>query len=298
MICTELGEHEFSKLSPEEQRAIDQLVWVRCCMHKELNTAKGRYTRMSKYWVRMGLPRPLKLMNWDNATAFNIGNDSAKEQASSASQGSAVKLMTLAGSLFNHSNNKKGQQDSYNNFFEERLGYCVKFPDTSNTRYQSHCEAATVLLHHHNLYIEFMELIRDKKEMRTFNHMESNVYHALKDPATLEELFVLAVFYIAISRPYMHCVWGRDHQNINALDLGPLHHEILNFMHQIIEKPSLILGEQATYETATFDKQPFDSPEGFELIKSSHESYHNIDGLLLEFFYWGSRNLWSLFCRV
>lgn len=232
----------------------------------------------------MGLPGLLKLMNHDNAAAFSIGGESVKDQASSASQGSAVKLTSLSGSIFNHKDDKKGQQDTYNNFFEERLGKHTRFPDTSNTRYQSHCEAATTLLLYRDLFLEFMELVRSKKESQTFNHMESNVYQGLQDLSTLEELCVLSLFSLAVSHPYMRRIRGENHQNTNALDLGPLHHEILAFMHQVIEDPSLILGEQATYQTATFDKKPFNHPEIFVLIKSSQTSYLHLEGLLVDFF--------------
>jgi len=40
-----------------------------------------------------------------------------------------------------------------------KLGYQVPFPDTSNIRYHSHCNAASELLVHLLLYKEFLELV-------------------------------------------------------------------------------------------------------------------------------------------
>jgi hypothetical protein len=66
--------------------------------------------------------------------------------------------------IFNHKDDKKGQQDSFHIFFERHLGYTIKFPDTSNTRFQSHCMAAATLILFLPYFLEFLLLVRDKKE--------------------------------------------------------------------------------------------------------------------------------------
>ncbi|KAF8234877.1 hypothetical protein L208DRAFT_1104070, partial [Tricholoma matsutake] len=61
------------------------------------------------------------------------------------------------------------------------------FPDTSNTWFQSHCNAAVELIIYLPVYLKFLLLVHDKKEKQNFNHMESNIFNALKDIPTLME---------------------------------------------------------------------------------------------------------------
>ena len=112
-------------------------------------------------------------------------------------------MTNLAGAVFNHKDNKKGQQDTLQFFFKAKIGYMTSFPDTSNTCYQSHCKVAAVLLLYLPLFIEFLELVCDKKDSRSFNHMEFNVYRGLQDIPTLTELAVLVLYAQSISHPYM-----------------------------------------------------------------------------------------------
>ena len=83
------------------------------------------------------------------------------------------------------------------------ISYMIAFPDTSNTQYQLHCEAVAVLLLYLPLFIEFLELVWDKKDSGSFNHMESNVYHGLQDIPTLTKLAMLVLYAQSISHPYM-----------------------------------------------------------------------------------------------
>jgi len=128
-----IGEEEFQKFLEEEKASIDLFLWVGCCMHKELNTFKGGCKGLGEYWISKGIQGPVKLMNKDNNAAAELGNEETKQHAEENSTGGAVKLATLAGSLWRHKDKKKGQQDSYKNFMEEKLNYIVNFPDTSNT---------------------------------------------------------------------------------------------------------------------------------------------------------------------
>ena len=105
-----------------------------------------------------------------------------------------------------------------------KLGYQVPFPDTSNIRYHSHCNAASELLVHLPLYKEFLELVRDKKESGTFNYMEQNIYKALYDIPTLTELAALSLYSQSICIIYMKQV--RSNPKTSALDLGPLHDDV------------------------------------------------------------------------
>ena len=111
-LCIELGKKAFAGLSVEEWQGIDFLIWTGCCMHKEINSVKGGYAAMAAWWLEMDLPGPIKLMNKANAAAANAGPGPAQDQAVDASQSGGVKLTNLAGAVFNHKDDKKGQQDT------------------------------------------------------------------------------------------------------------------------------------------------------------------------------------------
>lgn len=225
-LCTRFGKTAWAALSAEERNNAQLFVWAGCCMHKEMNLVKGGARAVAEFWDEAGLIGPVKLMNKDNTAAAGAGPSTVCERAIAVSMGGAVKLTLLAGIIFNHKDDKKGQQDSYWIFFEWRLGYAVRFPDTSNTRFQSHCDTAAELIVHLPFYLEFLNVVRDKKDSHSFNHMEGNVYKALIDEPTLTELCVFALYAQAISHPYMHIVRGAGDQRINAVDLGPLHQNV------------------------------------------------------------------------
>ena len=127
---------------------------------------------MMAWWSRAGLTGPIKLMNQDNSAATASDSSTVRNQAFNVSDAGGVKLTSLAGAIFNRKDDKKGQQDSLQTFMLTKLGYQVPFPDTSNICYPSHCNAASELCVHLPLYKEYLELVQDKKESGTFNHME------------------------------------------------------------------------------------------------------------------------------
>ncbi|KZP26120.1 hypothetical protein FIBSPDRAFT_819832, partial [Athelia psychrophila] len=69
-------------------------------------------------------------------------------------------------------------------FLENRIGYMVRFPGTSSTRYGSHGEAAAELIIRRDFYLQFLELVRDVKEKGTFTNIEDNIYHGIQDIPT------------------------------------------------------------------------------------------------------------------
>lgn len=102
-------------------------------------------------------------MNKDNRAAADAGNSGAKIWAKAVSEGGGVKLTSLAGMLFHHKDKKKGEGALFHIWFEDKLGYDITFPDTSNTRYQSHCETAGVLLLYRELFNRYLKHMRDQK---------------------------------------------------------------------------------------------------------------------------------------
>ncbi|KAJ2923445.1 hypothetical protein H1R20_g13649, partial [Candolleomyces eurysporus] len=205
-VCKKLGAEAWASFSQDEKERAGMFIWAGCCMHKELNSVKGGARALVEYWKDSDGPGPVKLINRDTTKAAAVGGSVVEEWAEETSEGGAVKLTSLAGGVFRHKDDKKGQQDTYRMFFERKLGYIVTFPDTSNTRFQSHCNAAAELIVYWELFKEFLLFVRDKKSTRNFNHMEHNVYKGLRDPATHTELCVLAIYSEVLSKQYMKLV--------------------------------------------------------------------------------------------
>ncbi|KIJ42100.1 hypothetical protein M422DRAFT_171470 [Sphaerobolus stellatus SS14] len=288
-VCEEFGEQEFQKLSPAEKETVGFFAWVGCCMHKELNTVKGGYSAMEKFWKIHNILGLVNLPNKDAAAAISGGVEPVK-----AVQGGAVKTTTLAGAIFNHRDDKKGEQDSLRCAFEAAFGFPLNFPDTSNTRYQSHCEAAAELIVNLPFYRQYLLLMKDRKESRTLNHMERNLQIALDDIPTISELCILAIFLLCISRPYMHVIREAGHDEHNILDMGPFHSKVEAHMERIIADPMLILAFDAKFESATMDGKPWDRPEVMYAIWRLQLTLPHLKGLLVSFFT-GALETWRRF---
>jgi outer membrane PBP1 activator LpoA protein len=51
-LKTAFGQEVYDKMSDEERRAFDMMLWAGCCMHKELNAAKGGSEGMKNWWKK------------------------------------------------------------------------------------------------------------------------------------------------------------------------------------------------------------------------------------------------------
>lgn len=111
VIYRRLGQEAFAKLNPVQQCTIDLFVWSGCQIHKDLNTVKWGVIAMGKWWVDNNVQGPKKLLNKLNKDTARIGG-AAGEHAEDVSVGRAIKATSIAGALFNHKDNKKGQHDT------------------------------------------------------------------------------------------------------------------------------------------------------------------------------------------
>ncbi|KAF8805252.1 hypothetical protein BYT27DRAFT_7019940, partial [Phlegmacium glaucopus] len=133
-----------------------------------------------------------------------------------------IKATKLAGDILNNKNDKSGHHDQFRTWWETKVGRKFTLPDTSNTHFQSHCEAAAALTfvtltRHHNKFVEYLKYAKDKKERAHYSHMEENLWKALHDIPTRTELAVLALYSQAVSHPYMRAI--RKDASLNALNL-------------------------------------------------------------------------------
>jgi len=288
-VLLKLGHEAYSHLPDEEKRKADFFIWVGCAMHKDLNCIKGGNQEMSHWWEKNNVPGPILLANKDNAVLLEQTEDRddytpAEQRAHDISSGGGVKLASLAGMLFNNKNDKLGQQDMHQQFFFSCGIKKSRFPDTSNTRYQSHSEAAVELLTSLALYVEFLEWIRDGKDRPTFTNVEKNVYNGLQDVPTQTELVVLALYAEAISHPYMRQVRGPGTEHINMLDLGPLHFKVQEHLEKVINDPSVLLPPTGSYESGTIDGLPWRNPEAMAEISQLASSLPHLNSVLVAFF--------------
>ena len=243
-ITTDLGKDSFEKLSGHEKSLFKLFIWVGCGCHKDLNTVLGGYIALSKFWAEHGLPSPVLLPNKINAAiiqdqATGDTESDASRQAIKNSQCGAIKAAKIAGDILNNKNDKSGHHDQFRIWWKEKVGTDFTFPDTSNNRFQSYCEAAAVLTVYCDHLLEYLKYAEQKKDKMCYSHMEQNLVKALNDIPTRTELAVLALYAQAVSHPYMKAIC--ENPDTNALDLGLSNKKIKSFIRQIIEDPSLAI---------------------------------------------------------
>ncbi|THH15369.1 hypothetical protein EUX98_g9475 [Antrodiella citrinella] len=239
----ELGEEHFNALSEVEKRWGDLFIWGGCDMHKAMNSEKWGATFMEAWWTsvmaqKMGAEADTPMWLFNKANAAAVADETAsssKELAKQSTKRGGVKTTDLAGGIFHHKYHKKGQQDNFRWYFAAILGYMIQFPDTSNTHFGSHGMAATELLTHLSIYLEFLEIVRRVKDAGTFNNMEKNLYSALQDCGTLSELVVLALYSQTVTIPYL--------------------------LYRIADSPEILLGNDAPSTSAILDGGQWERPE-------------------------------------
>src|SRR6266545_4637078 len=121
-------------------------------------------------------------------------------------------------------------------WWKKHVGTLFTFPDTSNNRFQSYCYVAAALLLYLQFFRQFLEHLQITKQNGKLNHMESNLWKALHDPATLSELAILALYSEAVFYPYIKAIHSTSEsgEKQNMLDLGTLHQKISTHIKAII----------------------------------------------------------------
>ena len=302
-VIADLGKDALEMLSDHEKRTLRLFIWAGCGCHKDLNTVKGGYTTMSQWWAKNKVKGPILLANRDNSpvvdemnAALEQGNTPtlAQERAFEKSTRGAIKTAEIAGAIFNHKDDKKGHHDLFCWWWFEHVGIPFTFPDTSNNRFQSYCDAAAVLLLYTPQFIQFLQHLRDNKKSGLFNHMEANLWKALHDEPTMAEFAVLALYAESISYPYMKAIRTCRDTKQNVLDLGPLHHRVHSHMLKIINNPEILIGPDSTHENASLDGEEWQNPLVVKKVLEMIPSLPYFCDLLLSFFN-GSAHTWVRF---
>ena len=299
-LVIRLGKEHYDTLSDDEKRILKLFIWAGCGCHKDLNTVRGGNSAMMAWWKDNNVTAPVLLANRDNAAilkGLSKGSDtptSAQEHAFQMTSRGGVKTTQLAGDILNNKNDKKGHHDTFRLWWNNNVGVDFTFPDTSNNRFQSHCQAAAALIEHLPHFIKFLEFVQAKKQQMRFSHMESNLWKALHCNATKTELAVLALYAQAISHPYMRAVRKPGNAQINMLDLGPLHSKVQQHMRRIIDDPSLLISATAVSESGSIDGQPWNAPDTIKAIHKLAPELPHLKEVLVAFFR-GACETWTRF---
>jgi hypothetical protein len=299
-LTRNLGEAAYDILPEHEKNVLDLFVWAGCCMHKDLNSVKGGNKAMMAWWGENNVPGPIRLANRDNAAVLNDmvettdSTTPAERRAMDVTACGGVKAASIAGAIFNHKDDKKGYQDAHKRYFEPITGKWKKFPDTSNTRYQSYGEAAAELITYTKEYLDLLNTVRLGKIKKVYNHMEANLVAALKDTATLTELAVLALYAQAISHPYMRKVRGPRTEHINMLNMGPLHDEVKSHVQKVMDHPKILVSSDASYVNGALHGEKWQRLDAVTAVLKLSPGLPSLQPLLVAFF-GGALTTWERF---
>jgi hypothetical protein len=75
---------------------------------------------------------------------------------------------------------------------------------------------------------------------------------ALLDVPTITELAVLAMYHLSVTCPYFENIRRPEDEELNMLELGPLHQELKLHFKKIIDNPDDLIGDKATHKTGVF----------------------------------------------
>ena len=188
-VVQELGKGAFELLDAHEKHLLQLFIWAGCGCHKDLNTVRGGYMAMEKWWKEHDIEGPIILANRDNDAvleerdyAIAQGDEvtPAQERALNKSMHGAIKTAQIAGAIFNHKDDKKGHHDFFRDWWRKHVNIPFTFPDTSNNRFQSYYYAAAALLLYLQFFRQFLEHLQITKQSGKLNHMEANLWKALR----------------------------------------------------------------------------------------------------------------------
>jgi hypothetical protein len=107
-LVKKLGQDAYKRLDDEEKQYLKLFIWVGCGCHKDLNTVRGGYAALTKFWSENNLDSPILLANKDNAAVLkNISSENdietaVEQHAFEKSSRGAIKTTQIAGAIFNH----------------------------------------------------------------------------------------------------------------------------------------------------------------------------------------------------
>ncbi|TEB22546.1 glutamic acid-rich protein [Coprinellus micaceus] len=268
-IIMELGKESLELMSDDEKRILKLFIWAGCGCHKELDTVRGGYAAMVQYYSEHGhIPRPILLANRDNAAVLE-GVTSEDDVENEMTGSGGIKCAQLAGAVLDNKLDKKGHHDLFRWWWKKVVNKAFTFPDTSNTRFGSYCEAA-------------IELI--------------NLWDALHDTPTLCELLVLGLYAETVGKHYMAIIRAHAKNGTNMLMLGPLHDNVRKHLEVLHWDPEQLLsGDVDTLHLiAVLYGQEWQRPDFIRVVHSMAPTLPHLSSLLRAFFS-GAGKTWERF---
>ncbi|KAJ3964415.1 hypothetical protein EV361DRAFT_955963 [Lentinula raphanica] len=264
-LTKDIGEAEFQRLSDVEKSEVDLFLWAGCCMHKEMNAFKGGCVGLDEFWdEHPEISSPLPLPNRDNAATIQLASGTA----------AATRAKTRT---------ERGAQDTLRFYFDYKIGFNLAFPDTSNTRFQSHAEACALIITHLDLFIEFLTYVKLNKGSGALNHMEQNVLNGLHDIATRHELCAITLYWLAISIPYMREVRGPNAKEDNILKLDGFHRRVIEHIDILIAHPEFLVGPNASAINGSLDSLSWERPDAFYAVQTYAPGLPHLTAVLVHF---------------
>jgi hypothetical protein len=314
-IVNEIGKEQFDRLPAADQRRLTLFIWCGCCMHKDLNTFKAGCMQLAEVWDELKVPRPCLLANKANAQILrdiiDPGADTTQPMTDdqiaafeSTSRG-GVKFLQIAAAIFANKDDKKGQGDRLvahlsqwkkEESTERSKKKVDRFPALSKNRFGTFGEAASHIIKFLPFYQDQMAKIRWTKDKPGLTNIESNVNRALHDTPTLVELGAMALGYQSISHGYILLVRPPKEEDTNALDLGPLHQNVKDFILKLIDNPGSVIGPDAGELDGSLLAQGWADPMVVRSINRMHDK-GNLPCLIRAFqeFLKGTLHCWERF---
>ncbi|KAE9383499.1 hypothetical protein BT96DRAFT_1009099 [Gymnopus androsaceus JB14] len=306
-----IGKEALDMLPKSEARLLRLFFFVGCGGHKSLNAFRYGVVEMRETWKWEELKGPCNLANKATDVAIQIATDNTDTEALARCVASCprggTKLTELAGALFRHKNHETGYQKKHEMFMQarkqERYGLnptdsSKRFPDVSNTRYQSHSYAAAELVVFRDDYQELIEEICDGKTKSGTNHLEGNALKGLQDADTLCELGAMALEGLCCSWPYMAEVRTppEGEQFVNALspEMVALHRRIPAFCENLALHPEKIFHPNTPQSELTLDGKPFIDKTIIPALKLLSDDLPNLN-LMISAMFRGATRGWSIF---
>ena len=107
---------------------------------------------------------------------------------------------------------------------------------------------------------------------------------ALKDIPTITELAVLAMYHLAVTCPYLAEIRRPEDEELNMLELGPLHQELKLHCQKIIDNPDDLIGDSATHKTGVFHGKEWNDVKVVEAVRKLKPNLPHFKPLLVAFF--------------
>jgi hypothetical protein len=86
-----------------------------------------------------------------------------------------------------------------------------------------------------------------------------------------------------VTHPYLRQVRGPGTENVNVLDLGPLHVAIHEHIEQILANPPIIFGADLSAEMASLDGCPWHNPKAVAAVINLMDSLPHLQAITMAF---------------